>query len=113
MIGKEVKDQRPTTLAGALKIMEERKKAGDLGFEQQTTYDYLKARKLLEEEDALKMIEELSKIEKLTPEIVIKIVDILPRGESQLKVLIAKERHTFNTAEMEEILKLVEKYAKE
>ena len=111
MIGKEVKEQRPVTLAEVLKIMEKRKTEGELGFEQQATYDYLKARTLLSKKKAGEMLEEVAKLDKVTPEIAIKIVDILPKTEAQLSVIVAKERHSFSKAEMAEMLKIVEKYA--
>jgi DNA-directed RNA polymerase subunit F len=113
MIGKEVKEQRPVTLAEVLEVMESRKTDGELGFEQQATYDYLKARKILDKKKALGMLKELSGIEKITPEIAIKIIDILPRSEAQLSIIVAKERHAFSKAEMAEILKIVEKHAEE
>ena len=113
MIGKEVKEQKPVTLVEVLEIMESRKADGELGFEQQATYVYLQARKITDKKKALEMLKELSGIEKITPEIAIKIVDISPRNESQLSIIIAKERHAFSKAEMAEILKIVEKYAEE
>ena len=111
MIGKEMTTQRPVTLAEVLKLMEARKGEGELGFEQQATYDYLKLRTLLSEKKGKEMLEELGKLDKVGPEIAIKIVDLLPKSESQISVIVAKERHTFSKAEMAEILKIVEKYA--
>ena len=111
MIGKEIISQKPVTLSEVLKIMEARKGDGELGFEQQATYDYLKLRTLLDEKKGAEMLEEIAKIEKVTPEIAIKIVDVLPRSEAQISAIVAKERHSFSKSEMADILKVVEKYA--
>lgn len=113
MIGKGVKEQKAVTLAEAKAIMEKRKGDGELGFEQQTTYDYLNARTLLSEDKAEKMLDELMKLDKITRDIAIKIVDLLPRTEAQLGAIVAKERHAFSKTEMAEMLKIVEKYASE
>jgi DNA-directed RNA polymerase subunit F len=111
MIGKGLKSQKPATLSEVLEIMEARKAEGELGFEQQATYDYLKLRTLLSKKKSADMLEELAKLEKVTPEIAIKIVDLLPKTEAQLSVIVAKERHSFSKAEMADMLKIVEKYA--
>ena len=113
MIGKELKEQRPATLSEVLDIMEMRKKDGELGFEQQMTYDYLKARTLMTKKKSEEMFEELTKLDKVNKDIAIKIVDILPKTESQLSVIVAKERHAFSKAELAEMLKIVEKYAEQ
>ncbi|MFH0817961.1 MAG: RNA polymerase Rpb4 family protein [Candidatus Micrarchaeota archaeon] len=111
MIGKGIISQKAVALVEVQKIMEARKGDGELGFEQQATYDYLKVRTLLPEKKAEEMADELVKLERVSQEIAIKIVDLLPKSESQLSVIVAKERHTFSKAEMAEILKIVEKYA--
>ncbi len=111
MIGKGISSQKPVTLAEVQKVMEARKAEGELGFEQQATYDYLKARTILDRKKADEMVEELTKLDKVTPEIVIKMVDLLPKSEAQLSVIVAKERHAFSKAEMAEMLKIVEKYS--
>jgi DNA-directed RNA polymerase subunit F len=110
MIGKQLKEQKAVSLADVMEIMEKRKGDGELGFEQQTTYDYLKARTLIEPKKAAHLVKDLLDDGKLSLESAIKVADILPKSESQLSVVVSKERHTFTKAELGEILKIVEKY---
>ena len=50
------------------------------------------------------MVEELMKLEKMTPEIAIKIADVRPNTKDELRAIYAKERFTLSEEELNGIL---------
>ena len=96
MIGKEVEESRPVTLLEALDILEERKKGEDFGYEQQVTYEYgevLKKSVKMSKDKAVKMKKELEGLG-LGEKTAVKIVDIMPINEMQLKQVLLIEKKT-------------------
>jgi DNA-directed RNA polymerase subunit F len=53
---------------------------------------------------------ELLKLEKMKPEIAVRIADILPMSNDEIRSIYAKERYTLSEAELKQILELVAKY---
>ncbi len=53
------------------------------------------------------MVEELSKLEKMTAEIAVKIADIRPTTKDELRAIYAKERFTLSEDELNGILEIV------
>ncbi len=62
-------------------------------------------------EDARKIVKALLKLEKMKPEIAIKIADIIPESKDELKTIYAKERFTLTKEDMDNILNIVSKYS--
>jgi len=112
MIGKQTIANKPTTLAEVAEILEDRKKEGELGFEQQATAEYSKKFAKVSKKKALEMLEDLQKIEKIKPDVAVKIVDILPKNVEQLRLILSKGRYDLTSSEIEEVLKIVGKYRK-
>ncbi|MFH1307033.1 MAG: RNA polymerase Rpb4 family protein [Candidatus Micrarchaeota archaeon] len=107
MLGKKHENLRPVTLAEVKKVLSERSKEPDFGYEQQTCLDYATKFCKLKEEDAKQLEKEISEFEELTPQAVVKIVDILPLHKSTLRVILAKDKITIDDEKFEKILKLV------
>lgn len=55
-------------------------------------------------EESRRVTEELMKLEKMTPEIAIKIADIRPKTKDELRAIYAKERFTLSEEELDKIL---------
>ncbi len=55
-------------------------------------------------EESRRTVEELMKLEKMTPEIAIKIADIRPKTKDELRAIYAKERFTLSEEELDRIL---------
>ncbi len=103
MIGKSETGKRPVDVAEALEILEERKKADKLGYEQELAYDHItkfpgagpaaakKMRKALEELGA----SEVSAI---------KISDIMPIDMAQLKHILAPEKKNFDEDDIRKMM---------
>ncbi|HWQ18476.1 MAG TPA: RNA polymerase Rpb4 family protein [Methanotrichaceae archaeon] len=58
-------------------------------------------------EESRNMVNELSKLEKMNPEVAIKIADIRPKTKDELRAIYAKERFTLSEEELDLILDIV------
>jgi DNA-directed RNA polymerase subunit F len=58
-------------------------------------------------EESRKMTGELSGLEKMTPEIAVKIADIRPKTKDEIRALYAKERFTLTDEDLDAILDVV------
>lgn len=58
-------------------------------------------------EESRKMVEELSGLEKMNPEIATKITDIRPKTKDEIRALYAKERFTLLDEDLDAILDIV------
>jgi len=57
--------------------------------------------------DSREMVEELSGLEKMNPDISIKISDIRPKTKDEIRAIYAKERFTLTEEDLEAILDIV------
>lgn len=110
MIGNELKESKDISLSEVLEILEKRKKRSPLGYEQQTSYDYCTAFVKLSLVDTKRLIEELMEIEEINEKTAIKIVDIIPVKESQLKIILAKERIELSPDKIQKVFEILLKY---
>ena len=58
-------------------------------------------------EESRAMVAELTKLEKMSPEIAVKIADIRPVTKDELRAIYAKERFTLSEEELNNILEIV------
>ena len=110
MIGKPTGGSRPAAVAEVHDILAKEKEVRELGFEQQATLDYSKKVKKLKAKDAVELVGKLEKVEKITPEMAVKIADLLPATKEQLTIIVSKERYTLNEKEVKDVLDLTMKY---
>jgi DNA-directed RNA polymerase subunit F len=61
-------------------------------------------------EKAREFVNKLLEVEKMKPEIAIRIVDTMPLSRDELRTLYAKERYTLSDEELDTILELVMDY---
>ena len=92
------------------KIMEERKKEGNLVYEQKICHEYLEKVSKLPATKLKNMIDDLSKIAILKPRYVALIVNMLPDTEEEVMVLFSKERTNLKKEEVNQIVDIVKKY---
>jgi DNA-directed RNA polymerase subunit F len=64
----------------------------------------------LSPEKSRELVEELLALEKVRMDIAIKIANLLPRNNDELRAIYAKERFTLSKEELQEILTIVVKY---
>ena len=113
MIGRNIESARPATIAEVEALLQAQKDGRELSFEQQTTLDYAKKVAKTSSKSAQSLVKELVKMEKLTPEVACKLVDLLPVNKEQLTAVVSKERYTLSEKEIEQILALLAKAAAE
>ena len=58
-------------------------------------------------EKSVALVQELSKLEKMKPEIAYRIANIMPRTRDELRAIYAKERFTLSPEELDSILQIV------
>ncbi len=93
-------------------IKEEREKEGkELGYELRKAISHAEIFSKLSAKKSREIVNELLKLEKMKPEIAIRIADILPLSNDEIRSVYAKERFTLSENELKQILELVLKYA--
>lgn len=112
MIGKEILEEKIIPQAEVREILEEiLKNEEEPVYEQKVTLDFLRKFVKIGREDAEKAIKELLNLsEKIKPKIAVKLVDLLPSDEDEVRAVFAKERFTLTNDEVGEILKVLDKY---
>jgi len=83
-----------------------------MGLEQRGTLDYSKKFAHLSKKKSSEMMDELMKIGKMKPEVAVKVVDLLSDNKDRLKLLFSKEHVAVTEKDLDEVVKIVEKYKK-
>lgn len=109
MIGKGTSEKRLVSIPEALEILEDRKKEGELGYEQELAYEYAKKLSKIDVKNSVKMRKDLEELG-FTEKAAIKIVDIMPLDIMQLKQTLIIERKTFADDLLEKAMEIVEKH---
>lgn len=109
MIGKNGSQSEVVSLPEVLEILEKRKKAGELGYEQQLAYDYAKKFSKLDEEKAKKMRKEVEELG-ISAKGAAKVVEIMPLDLIQLKQLLIIEKKTVEDDVVAKVFAVVESY---
>lgn len=92
-------------------IREEREGEGkELGYELRKAISHAEMFSRLSPEKSRELANELMKLEKMKPEIAIRIADILPLSNDEIRSIYAKERYTLTESELKQILDLVIKF---
>lgn len=113
MLVKEVINTELLTIAEAKKILNairDAKKADEeLGYAKRRAIEHVNRFAKVNAKVARKMIKELSELEKVRPELAVRIVDIMPQSKDEVRSIYAKERFTLTDEELESILEIVSK----
>ncbi len=108
MIVKSIIKEELQTLAEVKEILDkirlDRADEEELGYELRRAIRHAELFAKGTAEESRHMVEELMKLEKMTPEIAIKIADIRPKTKDELRAIYAKERFTLSEEELDGIL---------
>ena len=112
MIVKEVLDEELMTLAEVKeslnKIMEERSDRGEeLGYELRKSINHAEVFSKISADKSRELINNLLELEKIKPEIAVKIADILPETRDEVRAIYSKERYTLSEQELDQILNTI------
>jgi DNA-directed RNA polymerase subunit F len=111
MIGKKVLETEEVSTAAAKEILEEFASKHELNYEQNISLDHVTKFSKLELEDSNKLIGELEELVKR--KYAVRITNMLPQDLADLRLLFAKERIPIKNEDLEQILKIVDKYRTE
>lgn len=113
MIVKEILSEELLTLSevkGILhQIMEERmQNEEELGYELRKAINHADTFSKASPEKSRELVDKLMTLEKMKPDIAIRIADIMPQTRDELRSLYAKERFTLSDTELDQMLEMVE-----
>jgi DNA-directed RNA polymerase subunit F len=110
MIVKNILKEELLTLAEVRAILDEirtrRASEEELGYELRRAIRHAELFAKGTAEESRLMVEELSKLEKMSPDIAIKIADIRPKTRDELRAIYAKERFNLSEEELDAILEI-------
>ena len=112
MIVKQVISEELLTLSEVKEmlheIMEERSgREEELGYELKKAINHAEMFAKSNAEKSRILVNALLEMEKMKPEIAIRIADVMPQTRDELRALYAKERYTLTDEELDGILNLV------
>ena len=112
MIVKEILNEELLTLSEVKEmlneIMEERSgRDEELGYELRKSISHADMFAKLSAANSRKLVSKLNELEKMKPEIAIRLADIMPRSRDELRTVYAKERYTLSEEELDEILDFI------
>lgn len=115
MIVKQIISEEILTLGEVRDMLEEVKKereteSKELGYELRKAISHAEIFSRLDAKKSRELMDELLKLEKMKPEIAVRIADILPMSNDEIRSIYAKERYTLSEPELKQILELVTKY---
>ena len=119
MIVKDVINEELITLPEAkdllVKVRDDRKKETEeeveLGYELRKAIAHVETFSKLDAKQSRELVGKLLDLEKMKPEIAIRIADILPLSNDEIRSIYAKERYTLTEEELKQILDLVLQYS--
>lgn len=111
MIVKAILKEELLTLAEVKELLEQiklkRADEEELGYELRRAMRHAELFARGTSEQSRSLVDELMKLEKITPDICVKIVDIKPANKDELRAIYAKERFTLSEEELDKILDIV------
>jgi DNA-directed RNA polymerase subunit F len=103
-------EEEPAPLVEGAPVPPKKEVLHELSFEKRAAIEHVSTFSRIEKDKALKMIKELKKIERVSEVHAFKISEILPRDESELRPVFAKDRFTLEPEELKTILEVINKY---
>ncbi|MDY6964508.1 MAG: RNA polymerase Rpb4 family protein [Halobacteriota archaeon] len=116
MLIKEVISEESITLAEAKDILNSIKDKHvsdeDMAYGKRKAIAHANKFAKTDGKSARALVKKLVKLDKMKPEIAIKISDLMPKTRDELRSVYAKERFTLTDEELDKILDLVSDYSK-
>ena len=107
----EIKSESFVSWHDAKKILERKAKEKELGYEQKNALEHLRKFSKLTDKARSDMIEQLDKIERLKDRQKVAIVDMLPKDDEELRVLLQNEVITISDDDKKKIVQIVKKFS--
>jgi len=109
-------EERPVPLPTVAAIMKEREadyvgRSVELLYEQRRALDHAVKFSKISEKDAQEMTEKLSAMGlTMTPDRIVKIVDLMPKSVDDIRAIFAKERFKYTEEEIKSVIEVVDQY---
>ena len=115
MIVKKVLSEEPLTFAEVKEILEAmRASAAESGsemrYEKRKVLSHVTKFAKMNAKRSRELVNELLKMDKMNEEIAVRIADLMPKSESEVRAIYAKERFSLSKEDIERILDCVAKY---
>ncbi|OKY79209.1 MAG: DNA-directed RNA polymerase subunit Rpo4/RpoF [Candidatus Methanohalarchaeum thermophilum] len=116
IIVKEVKEDEPipTTLAGKILKEEGQRREEELdeelGYAHRRSIDHTEKFTKITNKKAEELFEELIEHPKVTDELAVKMIDLLPEEKKEIRALYSKERFVLDEEGIEELLEIIKNY---
>ncbi len=107
----DVIKERIITVNEAHELLKQRQHDGNLSYEQQNTLNYLEDLLKLDDKDAAKMVKELKETG-LTEWQAVKVTDLLPKKEEELKAIVLASGQASESA-LKKAFEIVKQYKKD
>jgi DNA-directed RNA polymerase subunit F len=103
MMGNEAHEVKAVSISDIVEILEERKKSGELTYEQQIALEH--AKKFAQSKvHVSKLKAALEGLSVLSPNSVLKIIEIAPKNAMLIRQILAQEKKRFSDDEVNKIL---------
>jgi len=107
----EEENEQYVTLAEIKALLErEEKERKELSMEQRYSLTHAQLFAKLSPEDTRKLVEELMKVEMMTPANAYKLADLLPSHPEDVRAVFAKERFSLSKEDVDLVVQVVAKY---
>ena len=111
MIGKNLMEERNLTLSEVRSILDKRKKAGELSYEQKLTLEYAKDFGRMSVTNTRKAVEEIKNILDVDEATAVMIVNVMPQDKEDLRIVFEKKRYELKDSDVKKVLDVIAKYA--
>lgn len=99
---------KPVPMAEVLEVLSERKKEGELGYEQANALEHSEKFAKCDRKKAEAVLKKVKAASpKIDDETAVKIVDVMPGSEETLKAILLKNKIEISDAEIKDIMKAV------
>lgn len=103
MLGKEAHSVKAVTVSDVVEILEDRKKSGELTYEQQIALEH--AKKFAQTKaHASKVKTALEGLNILNPNSILKVLEIMPKNAMLLRQILMQEKKAFSNDDLNKIL---------
>ena len=107
MIGKQIKGTKVIPLCEVSKMLEDRQKEGELGYEQKATLDYAQKYSHVSVEKAHELIAKIVGLQFASEAMAVKLIDLLPRTEEEVKLILQQEKRDITSAQAKQVLDII------
>ena len=110
MIGRKALSEKPITMGEVAEVVKKMDSEAMI-YEQKLALDHLQKFAKKKTKDTKKIVEDVLALnEKFKPQHAVKVADLLPQDEGDVKAIFAKERFTLSKEEIKALLEVVAKY---